>query len=97
MSTAPDAKAHRVADSRLHLAIATLCGSPMLIESVTRAQSALHELLTAIPVLPTNIAHSTEQPEAIVAAILAGDPEAARTTMEEHCDATSALLRGLLG
>lgn len=97
VSTAPDAKAHRVADSRLHLAIATLCGSPMLIESVTRAQSALHELLTAIPVLPTNIAHSTEQHEAIVAAILAGDPEAARTTMEEHCDATSALLRGLLG
>ena len=24
-------------------------------------------------------------------------PDSARTTMEEHCDATSALLRGLIG
>jgi GntR family transcriptional repressor for pyruvate dehydrogenase complex len=69
----------------------------MLIESVTRAQAALHELLSAIPVLPRNIAHSTQQHEAVVAAVLGGDPEAARAHMEEHCDATSALLRGLLG
>ena len=94
---APDSAAHRVADSRFHLAIATLSGSPMLIESVTRAQAALHELLSAIPVLPRNIAHSTEQHEAVVAAVLGGDPAAARAYMEEHCDATSALLRGLLG
>ncbi|MGZ4747624.1 MAG: FadR/GntR family transcriptional regulator [Oryzihumus sp.] len=94
---APDSAAHRVADSRFHLAIATLSGSPMLIESVTRAQAALHELLSAIPVLPRNIAHSTQQHEALVAAVLGGAPEAARATMEEHCDATSALLRGLLG
>ena len=33
----------------------------------------------------------------VVDAILAGDPERARTAMEEHCDGTSALLRGLLG
>jgi GntR family transcriptional repressor for pyruvate dehydrogenase complex len=94
---APDNAAHRLADSRFHLAIATLSGSPMLIESVTRAQSALHELLTAIPVLPPNIAHSNDQHDAIVAAILGGDAEAARAAMEEHCDATAALLRGLLG
>jgi DNA-binding GntR family transcriptional regulator len=30
-------------------------------------------------------------------AILGGDAEAARAAMEEHCDATAALLRGLLG
>lgn len=95
--SAPDSAAHRLADSRFHLAIATLSGSPMLIEAVTRAQSALHELLTAIPVLPPNIAHSNDQHDAVVAAILGGDPEAARLTMEEHCDATAALLRGLLG
>ena len=94
---AADPAAHRVADSRLHLAIATLSGSPMLIEAVTRAQAALHELLAAIPVLPLNIAHSGEQHEAVVAAVLAGDGPAARAAMEEHCDATSALLRGLLG
>ena len=97
VASAPDDAAHRVADSRLHLAIATLSGSPMLIEAVTRAQAALHELLTAIPVLPTNIRHSNRQHEAIVTAILGGDPSAARDHMEDHCDATSALLRGLLG
>lgn len=95
--SAPDRAAHRVADSRLHLAIATLSGSPMLIEAVTRAQAALQELLAAIPVLPANISHSNAQHEAIVAAVLAGNAERARAVMEEHCDATSALLRGLLG
>jgi len=96
-TVASEPTAHRLADSRLHLAVATLSGSPMLIEAVTRAQAALHELLTAIPVLPRNIAHSDMQHQRVVAAILRADPEAARIAMEEHCDATSALLRGLLG
>jgi GntR family transcriptional repressor for pyruvate dehydrogenase complex len=95
--SAPDSAAHRVADSRLHLAIATLSGSPMLIEAVTRAQAALQDLLAAIPVLPSSISHSNSQHDAIVTAVLAGNPEGARELMEEHCDATSALLRGLLG
>ena len=92
-----DIDSHRIADSRLHLAIATLTGSPMVVEAVTRAQAALGELLGQIPVLRINIEHSHEQHDAVVAAILAGDPDTARTTMEEHCDATSALLRGLIG
>ena len=92
-----DPAAHRIADSRLHLAIATVTGSPMVVEAVTRAQAALGELLGAIPVLRTNIEHSHDQHDTIVAAILTGDPDTARTTMEEHCDATSALLRGLIG
>ena len=95
--SAPDHAAYRVADSRLHLAIVTLSGSPMLIEAVTRAQAALQELLAAIPVLQPNISHSDTQHEAIVAAVLAGNGDGARASMEEHCDATSALLRGLIG
>lgn len=94
---APDPAAHRVADSRLHLAIATLAGSPMLIDAVTRSQAALHDMLAAIPVLRPNIDHSDRQHQQIVAAILGGDADRARTVMEEHCDATSALLRGLIG
>jgi GntR family transcriptional repressor for pyruvate dehydrogenase complex len=94
---APDPIAHRVADSRLHLAIATLCGSPLLIEAVTQVQAQLHEMLSAIPVLPRNIEHSTAQHLRIVRAVIAGRPTSARSVMEEHCDATSALLRGLLG
>jgi GntR family transcriptional repressor for pyruvate dehydrogenase complex len=94
---APDAVAHRVADSRLHLAIATLSGSPRLIEAVTQVQAQVREMLSAIPVLPRNIEHSHDQHARIVRAVLAGRPTGARSAMEEHCDATSALLRGLLG
>ncbi|MBV9488038.1 MAG: FCD domain-containing protein, partial [Frankiaceae bacterium] len=42
------------------------------------------------------IHHSDRQHAAIVAAILSGQPDLARTEMEEHCDGTAALLRGLL-
>jgi GntR family transcriptional repressor for pyruvate dehydrogenase complex len=94
---AAEGAAHRIADSRLHLAIATVSGSPMLIDAVTRAQAALHEMLAGIPVLRRNIEHSHDQHAAVVAAVLAGDGLRAREVMEEHCDATSALLRGLLG
>ena len=88
--------AYRIADSRLHLALATLSGSPMLIEAVTRAQSCLDELLSAAPALPGAIEQSHQAHQAVVAAILAGDPLAARTEMEQHCDTTAALLRTLL-
>ena len=94
---APDAAAHRQADSRLHLAIASVTGSPMTIESVTEVQACLHDMLQAIPVLQVNIDHSNRQHAAIVKAILAGEPTRARRAMEQHCDDTAALLRGLLG
>lgn len=94
---APDTAAHRQADSRLHLAIAAASGSQMIIETVTRVQSALHEMLLAIPVLGRNIEHSNQQHATIVAAIRSGNPATARRAMEQHCDDTAALLRGLLG
>lgn len=94
---APDAATHRQADSRLHLAIATATESPLTIAAVTRAQSDLHDLLSAIPVLEVNIEHSSQQHQAIVDAILGGHPTKARRVMEAHCDDTAALLRGLLG
>jgi GntR family transcriptional repressor for pyruvate dehydrogenase complex len=94
---AEDDGARRVADSRLHLAIATLSGSPMLVEAVTQARSIIVELLEGIPVLAPNIAHSHTQHAEIVEAVLNGDHLRARVVMEEHCQATSALLRALLG
>ena len=94
---AEDAAAHRQADSRLHLAIASIASSSMTIRSVTEVQACLHDMLQAIPVLEVNIEHSTRQHRAIVAAILAGEPTRARRAMEQHCDDTAALLRGLLG
>ena len=88
---------HRQADSRFHLTIASLSGSPRVVESVTSVQASLHEMLSAIPVLETNISHSDTQHAALVRAVLEGRPDRARQTMEEHCDDTAALLRGLLG
>jgi GntR family transcriptional repressor for pyruvate dehydrogenase complex len=89
--------AHRQADSRVHLTVAALSGSSRLVEAVTSVQGTLHEMLLAIPVLEANIAHSDQQHARLVEAILAGKPDRARRVMEEHCDDTAALLRGLVG
>ena len=89
--------AHRQADSRLHLTIAALTGSPRVVAAVTDVQRVLHEMLLAIPVLDANIAHSDRQHAAVVRAVRAGKPDRARKAMEEHCDDTAALLRGLVG
>jgi GntR family transcriptional repressor for pyruvate dehydrogenase complex len=97
VDSAQDAAAHRQADSRLHLAIASVASSPMTIRSVTEVQACLHDMLQAIPVLEVNIEHSTLQHRTIVKAILEGEPTKARRAMEQHCDDTAALLRGLLG
>lgn len=88
---------HRQADSRFHLTVAALSGSSRVIEAVTAVQSTMHEMLSAIPVLDANIAHSDTQHARIVKSILAGRGNGARQVMEEHCDDTAALLRGLLG
>jgi GntR family transcriptional repressor for pyruvate dehydrogenase complex len=88
--------AHRIADSRLHLAIAALSGSPMLIESVVRVQSSLDGMLSRLPGLPDTLEQSHQAHRAVVAAILDGDPPAARTEMERQCDATSELVLALL-
>ena len=88
---------HRQADSRFHLTVASLTDSPRTVEAVTSVQATLHEMLLAIPVLEANIAHSDRQHARLVRAILAGKPDRARRVMEEHCDDTAALLRGLVG
>ena len=87
----------RVNDSRLHLAVAAASGSPSLAASVADVQLTLDRLLAAIPVIRRNLDHSDAQHDRIVDAILHGDAVAARAAMEEHCDGTAELLRGLLG
>lgn len=92
-----DPAVRRVADSRLHLAIAAASGSPSVASAVADVQLTLDRLLLAIPVLRRNLDHSDAQHNRIVEAILAGNAAEARVAMEEHCDATAVLLRGLLG
>ncbi|MCC8243504.1 FadR/GntR family transcriptional regulator [Saccharothrix luteola] len=87
---------YRRKDSRLHLAIAEATGSPSLTAAVADARTRVNALLDRIPLLPPNLAHSNDQHEVIVNAIVAGDPEAARRAMAEHLDGTALLLRGFL-
>lgn len=89
-------QSHRLADSRLHLAIAELTGSVGLIAAVADVQMTLAEMLDAIPVLAYNIERSHTHHAAVVNAILTGRPEDARRHMQEHVTATAALLRGFL-
>ena len=93
---AADDDVRRVADARFHLAIASLSGSGRVVEAVTQARSSVAELLAEIPVLRVDIAHSDGQHAEIVDAVLSVDADRARVVTEEHRDATSALLRGLI-
>jgi DNA-binding FadR family transcriptional regulator len=87
---------YRRHDSRLHLLIAELVGSPSLVPLVADVRMRVNELLDDIPLLAPNIAHSNEQHEAIVRAILRGNPDAAAEAMSEHIAGSEALLRGFL-
>ena len=87
---------YRRLDSRLHLAIAEAAGSPSLVPLVAENRMRVNALLDRIPLLQRNISHSDAQHEAIVSAILAGDPEEAAAAMLTHVGGSSALLHGFL-
>jgi GntR family transcriptional repressor for pyruvate dehydrogenase complex len=95
--TGADARNYRQADSRLHLAIAELTGSPSLSAAVADVRLRLNDLLDAIPLLAPNIEHSDRQHAAVVKAIVAGKPERAALAMADHVEGTAALLRAFLG
>jgi DNA-binding GntR family transcriptional regulator len=88
---------YRRADSRLHLAIAELSGSPSLVAAVADARMRVNDLLDRIPLLEANVVHSDAQHDEIIAAVLRGDPPAAREAMTGHVAGTAALLRAFLG
>jgi len=88
---------YRRVDSRLHLTIGELAGIPSLVSLIADNRTSVTELLDRIPSLGRNIAHSNEQHEAIVVAILTGDSQRAADAMNEHLAGSAALLRGLLG
>ncbi|WP_285041061.1 FCD domain-containing protein [Plantibacter sp. LMC-P-059a] len=87
---------YRRHDSRLHLLIAELVGAPSLLPLVAESRMRVNELLNGIPLLAVNIAHSDEQHERIVKAILRGHPDEAAQAMAEHVAGSEALLRGFL-
>lgn len=91
-----DVADYRRRDSRLHLAIAEVTGSASLTSALADVRMRVNQLLDEIPLLEPNLDHSNAQHEAVVDAILAGDPAAARAAMTEHVEGTASLLRGFL-
>jgi DNA-binding FadR family transcriptional regulator len=87
---------YRRADTLLHLAVAELCGSPSVATHYAAVRARVNELLDCIPLLVRNLEHSQAQHTALVEAILAADPAAAREAAREHVAGTAALLRGFL-
>ena len=88
---------YRRLDSRLHLAIAEVVGIPSLVSLLADNRTRVNHLLDTIPLLSRNIEHSNQQHEAIVVAILTGNPDRAAEEMTEHLEGSAALLRGFLG
>lgn len=93
---AADHSMYRACDSRLHLAITELAGSPSLSVAAADVRMRVNNLLDAIPLLERNIGHSNLQHDRIVRAVLAGRVAPARTAMDEHLAGTAALLRAFL-
>ena len=88
---------YRRLDSRLHLLFAEVTGSPRLVSELASTRMRVNELLNQIPLLTPNIAHSNQQHEEIVDAILKGQGDLAEMLMRDHLEGTAALLRGFLG
>ena len=88
---------YRRLDSRLHLTIGELVGTPSLVSLLADNRTRVNRLLDGIPLLARNIEHSNQQHEAIVVAILTGNPDRAAEEMTEHLEGSAALLRGFLG
>ena len=57
-----DLAAYRQMDSRLHLAIAEVTGSPSLAAAVADVRMRANDLLDQIPLLTPNIEHSSTGP-----------------------------------
>jgi GntR family transcriptional repressor for pyruvate dehydrogenase complex len=87
---------YRRLDSRLHLTIGQLVGTPTLVTLMADNRTRVNELLDHIPLLPLNIAHSNEQHETIVGAILRGSQDDAAAAMSEHLEGSAVLLRAFL-
>lgn len=87
---------HRRLDSRLHLTIGEIAGLPSLVGLLAENRMRINGYLDGIPFLTANLEHSNRQHEAVVAAILTGDADAAASAMAEHLRGTAALLRGFL-
>jgi GntR family transcriptional repressor for pyruvate dehydrogenase complex len=91
-----DFSAYRQADVRFHIGLAEATGSTRLLTAMTDAQSAMTDLIAHIAHPPEVLASSNAQHRRLLAAIRAGDREAAARAITEHLHGTEHVLAGLL-
>lgn len=82
----------RGADSRFHLALASMASSPSMAAATADIQLRISELAAAVPLIEETVKHSHRQHRGILEAIRARDRERARAAMLEHIDATAVML-----
>ncbi len=87
---------YRAIDARFHIALASVAGSVELVTTVTDLQSVLSDALNAVPRSEESMINSQAQHRRILAAIEAGDRDAARVAMREHLEGIERLLAVLL-
>lgn len=91
-----DYTSYRSLDSRFHIKLAGLSGSPELIRAITDVQAALSDVLNAVPRSEESMINSQAQHRRILAALAAHDRDAARVAMREHLEGIEHLLAVLL-
>jgi DNA-binding FadR family transcriptional regulator len=85
----------RLADAELHLYIADLARSPLLLEAERSIQSEMTRILSRMAQPPDPSALSGQSHEPLVTAILEGRAEEARTCFRVHAQSTVDLMAGL--
>lgn len=80
---------------RLHILFAQAASCPRLLKTVTTLEMEVMDALLAMPQMNQSEAHSRAQHRAIIDAIAAGEPRAARDAVEEHLSGSQLLLREL--
>ena len=85
----------RLADARFHIAIAEAARSRRLIAAETQIQVEIAEMLRVVPGPRLARAVSQASHDPIVAAIAAGDADAARSAMQRHVEGTYDWIVGL--
>lgn len=90
-----DRAAYRLADARLHVAVAEVARSPRLVVAETELQGEVAELLAFAPGPPGARRASQAGHAPVLRAIDAGDAAAARAAMVAHVEATHDWIVGL--
>ena len=88
--------AYRQIDTRLHVGIAELTGSPRLVTLMTETQGAMSALISHIAHPPEVLDSANDQHRRLLTAIRRRDEGAAAREMAEHVRGTSQVLAGLL-